>query len=164
MPINISNYDKRINIMKRKTAAVLLFGLLFACGQADRVPGDVLPKEKMRDILLDMNFADVYGREQMDTVRIADSIREQNVKRYYVQILQIHGVTREEFMRSYRFYESHPDRLEEVYKAMQEVLARKKAVIDSLERAKIDALTVKDPVTKDTTRWPNKDIRKLILP
>ncbi|GEP95968.1 DUF4296 domain-containing protein [Chitinophaga cymbidii] len=150
--------------MKRKTAAVLLFGLLFACGQADRVPGDVLPKEKMRDILLDMNFADVYGREQMDTVRIADSIREQNVKRYYVQILQIHGVTREEFMRSYRFYEGHPDRLEEVYKAMQEVLARKKAVIDSLERAKIDALTVKDPVTKDTTRWPNKDIRKLILP
>jgi hypothetical protein len=150
--------------MMRKTAGVLLFGLLFACGQADRVPGDVLPKEKMRDILLDMNFADVYGREQMDTVRIADSVREQNVKKYYVQILQIHNVSREEFMHSYRYYEGHPDKLEEVYKAMQEVLQQKKAVIDAKERAKSEAQLGRDPVKKDTVRWPNKDIRKLILP
>ncbi|QEH43738.1 DUF4296 domain-containing protein [Chitinophaga sp. XS-30] len=150
--------------MMRKTAGALLFTLLFACGQADRVPGDVLPKEKMRDILLDMNVADVYGREQTDTVHIPDSIREQRVKQYYVQILQIHKVTREEFMHSYRYYEAHPDKLESVYKAMQEIVQRKKTVLDSLERVKMNALNRTDPVKKDTMRWPNKDIRKLMLP
>ena len=151
--------------MMRKTAAVFLFGLLFACGQADRVPGDVLPKEKMRDILLDMNFADVYGREQMDTVRIADSIREQNVKKYYVQILQIHGVSREEFMHSYRYYEGHPGQAGKKYtRPCRKWLQRKKAVIDSLDRIEAEAQINRDPVKKDTVRWPNKDIRKLILP
>lgn len=151
--------------MMRKTAGIFLFSLLLACGQADRVPDGVLPKDKMRDVLLDMNFADVYGREQMDTIRIADSIRDQNVKRYYVQILQIHDITREEFMHSYRYYEGHPDKLEEVYKAMQKVVQQKKDALDYKERMKMAAMqTTGDPVKKDTTRWPNKDIRKLVLP
>lgn len=151
--------------MMRKTAGMFLFSLLLACGQADRVPDDVLPKDKMRDILLDMNFADVYGRDQIDTVRIADSIRDQNIKLYYVQILQIHDVTREEFMHSYRYYEGHPDKLEEVYKAMQKVVQQKKDALDYKERMRMAAMQVAgDPVKKDTVRWPHKDIRKLILP
>lgn len=151
----------------RKTAGVFLLSLLFACGQADRVPKDVLPKDKMRDILLDMNYAEVYGRDPgvSDTVRIADSIREENVKRYYVQILQLHGISREEFQHSYKYYEYHPDKLELIHKEMQEIVKRKREVIDSLEQIKQQRLNgISGRTRRDSLYWPRADSMILTLP
>jgi hypothetical protein len=150
----------------RKTAGVFLLSLLFACGQANRVPKGVMPKEKMRDILLDMNYAEVYGREQgLDTVRIADSVREANVKKYYVQILQLHGVTREEFQHSYKYYEYHPDRLEVIYKEMQDIVKRKRDVMDSLDRKKEEKMHgIPGRTRRDSLYWPRADSMILTLP
>lgn len=149
----------------RKTARVFLLSLLFACGQAD-VPKDVLPKDKMRDILLDMNYAEVYGRDQgIDTVRIADSVREENVKRYYVQILQLHGTSREEFQHSYKYYEYHPDKLEEIYKEMQAITKRKREVIDSLEQVRLQKVNgIPGRTRRDSLYWPRADSMILTLP
>lgn len=150
----------------RKTARVFLLSLLFACGQADRVPKDVLAKDKMRDILLDMNYAEVYGRDQgIDTVKVADSTREENVKRYYVQILQLHGISREEFQHSYKYYEHHPDKLEEVYKEMQEIVKRKREVVDSLERKEEERKNgIPGRTRRDSLYWPRADSMILTLP
>ncbi|MRG48112.1 DUF4296 domain-containing protein [Chitinophaga sp. SYP-B3965] len=150
----------------RKTAGVFLLSLLFACGQADRVPKGVLPKDKMRDVLLDMNYAEVFGRDQgIDTARIADSVREQNVKRYYVQILQLHGLSREEFQHSYKYYEYHPDKLEEIYKEMQEIVKRKREVLDSLEQIKTQKMSgIPGRTRRDSLYWPRADSMILTLP
>lgn len=143
-----------------------MFSLLVACGEAERTPGGVLSKEKMRDVLLDMNYAEVYGREQgADTVRMADSVREANVKKYYVQILQLHGISREAFQRSYKFYETHPDRLEEIYQEMLEIVKRKREAIDSLDRIRMDRLNgVNGKSRLDSLYWPRADSMKLTLP
>lgn len=150
----------------RKTAGVFLLSLLFACGEANRVPKGVMPKDKMRDVLLDMNYAEVYGREQgMDTVKIADSVREANVKKYYVQILQMHGVTREEFQYSYKYYEYHPDRLDEIYKEMQDIVKRKRDVMDSVERKKEERMHgIPGRTRRDSLYWPRADSMILTLP
>jgi len=150
----------------RKAAGVFLLSLLFACGEADRVPKDVLAKDKMRDILLDMNYAEVYGRDQgIDTVKVADSIREENVKRYYVQILQLHGISREEFQHSYKYYETHPDKLEEIYKDMQEIVKRKREVVDSIEQKKQERINgIPGRTRRDSLYWPRADSMILTLP
>ncbi len=140
---------------------------MLACGDADRTPSDVLPKNKMRDILLDMNYADVVGRDQVvDTARVSDTVREERVKTYYTQILQLHGVTREEFTRSYKFYESHPDRFESIYKEMGEIVKRKREVMDSIETAQRDreARAAGGRTRRDSLFWPSPDSLKLILP
>lgn len=149
----------------RKTAGVLLFSVLLACGQADKTPAGVVPPDKMRDILLDMNYAEAYGRDQgVDTVRIADSVREENIKRYYVQILQLHKVSKDEFMQSYRYYEAHSDKLHGIYKQMQDIVKRKRDVLDSIERQKSD---LKFGIEK-RTHWDSlycpADSLRLILP
>jgi hypothetical protein len=149
----------------RKTAGVVLFSFLLACGQADKTPPGVLPPEKMRDILLDMNYAEVYGRDQgVDTVRIADSVREMNVKRYYVQILQLHNVSKDEFMHSYRFYESHSDRLEDIYKQMQGIMTRRREVMDSIDRQKNDVRSGIEKRTHWDSLYCPTDSLRLILP
>lgn len=116
----------------------------------------------MRDVLLDMNYADVYSREMMqDTIRLSDSAREQNLKRMYAQILQLHGITREEFSRSYKFYESHPDRLQQIYADMEQIVSRKRQVVDSLEQLRFRR---KGPDSFDSLYRPRRDSAKLYVP
>lgn len=148
-------------------AWLLLLGGMLACGDAERTPSDVLPAEKMRDILLDMNYADVAGRDQLvDSTLVNDSVREVKVKTYYVQILQLHGVTREEFMRSYQFYESHPNRFEAIYKEMGAIVQRRREVMDSTDNVAREraARAAGVKTRRDSLFWPSSDSLKLILP
>jgi hypothetical protein len=108
---------------------VIVFLLLFtvSCGQADKVPDGVLSKEDMRDVLIDMNMADVYSSENGDPGKpMPDSLHQHKVKLYYAQILQLHKLTEKQFMTSYNFYEGHPDRLKEVYDMMKDVVSTEK--------------------------------------
>lgn len=114
----------------------ILLALLFlcACGDSDSVPGNYISKEKMSGILVDMSIADAYSSEQqMEMTRIlnSDSMRQQRVKIYYKQILDLHKVSVQEFMDSYRYYESHPDRLKDVFQLVQTDIAVRKQRLGS---------------------------------
>lgn len=110
--------------------------LAAACGQADKVPSNVLSKEKMRDVLLDMNIADAhsYDVSPLNGGPLPDSIRQLKVKEYYRQILDLHKISVKEFMASYRYYESHPNRLKEVYDMMMAANTREKNMLEGEER------------------------------
>ncbi|GAA0523768.1 DUF4296 domain-containing protein [Chitinophaga japonensis] len=120
----------------RKIAVVCLLLCVAACGMADRVPEGVLPKEAMRDILVDMNLADAhsYDVSPMRGGPLPDSVRQVQVKEYYRQILDLHGVSVKKFMDSYHYYESHPDRLKEVYEMMLESIAQYRRIQEAEER------------------------------
>lgn len=151
--------------MKRKIAGIFLFSFLFACGEADRVPRGIIAKEKMSAILFDMNLADTFGRELMDSnVPLTDSMRDRNVKMYYAQVLQIHKISKEEFLKSYKYYEGNPGKLDEVHVLMLDLVNQRKTELDSTDKVRANEAAKIDPVRKDTTRWPMKDIRKMILP
>jgi hypothetical protein len=107
-----------------------------ACGQADKVPADVLSKEKMRDVLLDMTIADAhsYDINPMQGMPLPDSVRQAKIKEYYRQILDLHKISVKEFMSSYRYYESHPDRLKEVYAMMMTEAGKQKNAAEMQER------------------------------
>jgi len=115
--------------MKNSFALALLVLFLFACGEGDQVPSKYLSKETMSSILEDMSIADAYGNEQQAQIAFSpnfDSIRQERVKIYYKQILDLHKVSVKEFMESYKYYESHPSRLKEVLQLVQADLAAKK--------------------------------------
>lgn len=149
----------------RKIAGVVLLSVLFACGQADKTPADVMPPDKMRDILLDMNYAEIYGRDPgVDTTRVADSVRELNIKKYYVQILQLHKVSKDEFMHSYRYYEAHSDKLEVIYKQMQDIVKSRRDVMDSIEKRESDRKFGIEKRTHWDSLYCPTDSMRLILP
>lgn len=114
--------------MTKYTALTLIVLFLFACGDGDKVPGQYISKEKMSNILEDMSIADAYSSEYQAGSYSPnyDSVRQEKVKIYYKQILDIHKVSVKEFMESYRYYESHPSRLKEVLQMAQANVAAKK--------------------------------------
>lgn len=123
------------DIRKIILTGVLILGAA-ACGQGDKVPDNVLSKEKMSAILLDMNLADAYSYDitPMRGMPVPDSIRQLKVKEYYRQILDLHHISVKDFMSSYRYYEAHANRLKEVYDMMQAEITRQKNVAEGEER------------------------------
>ncbi|NLR82879.1 DUF4296 domain-containing protein [Chitinophaga eiseniae] len=118
------------NIIKYTPLALLVL-FIFACGEGDKVPGKYLSKDKMSSIMTDMSIADAYSNElqvQQNTTYSPnyDSVRQEKVKIYYKQILDLHKVTVHEFMDSYRYYESHPSRLKEVLEMVQNNISTRK--------------------------------------
>jgi len=107
--------------------AVCLVLLITACGEADKVPKDVLSKEKMRDVLLDLNMADAYaGQSEDGGLVLSDSIRVSRLKVYYRQILDLHKLTPEQFNHSYAYYEAHPNKFKAVYDMMMTSITTEK--------------------------------------
>jgi hypothetical protein len=116
-------------MMMKYTTLALLVLFLFACGDGDKVPRKYISKDEMTSILVDMSLADAYSNEQqvdLTFTPMSDSLRQQRVKIFYKQILDLHKVSVQEFMESYRYYESHPNRLKEVFQQVQADIANRK--------------------------------------
>jgi len=123
------------DIRKIVLTTILIIGAA-ACGQGDKVPDNVLSKEKMSAILLDMNLADAYSYDiaPIRGMPVPDSVRQDRIKLYYRQILDLHHISVKDFMSSYHYYEAHANRLKEVYDMMQAEVARQKSLAEGEER------------------------------
>jgi Domain of unknown function (DUF4296) len=80
--------------------------ILNSCSKKNTVPKDVLPPEKMEDVLWDMSLADefVVNYVMKDS---ALNKKDESTKRYQ-QIFAIHKTNPDDFKKSLRFYEDHP--------------------------------------------------------
>ncbi|MGF6846277.1 hypothetical protein QFZ51_001512 [Chitinophaga sp. W3I9] len=89
-----------MNMMMKYASLALLVVFLVACANSDQVPGKYISKEHMAGILVDMSIADAYSNEQQMQVTYTpnfDSLRQEKVKVYYKQILDLHKVSVKEF-------------------------------------------------------------------
>lgn len=141
--------------------AVCLVLLITACGEADKVPTDVLSKEKMRDVLLDMNLADSYAGLEEDGINVvvSDSVRKERLKVYYRQILDLHKLTPEQFNHSYAYYESHPDKFRNIYDMMFADVTKDKESLDVNVRKKEYGSNINSllPVNNNPIIWSGQD-------
>jgi hypothetical protein len=89
-------------------AGFLCVVLLAGCSEKDNIPSGVLGKEEMGNLIWDMMQADQYA----STYLIKDSSKV-NVKmetlKLYEEVFRLHKVTREDFRKSFQFYQDHPD-------------------------------------------------------
>jgi hypothetical protein len=94
----------------RWIAGYLMLFMLVACTDHKALPDDIIKKEKMEKILWDMLQADRYVSSYVLT-RPADSpsVKQEKAAVMYEQVFRLHNITREEFLKSYRFYLGRPD-------------------------------------------------------
>ena len=80
-----------------------------ACSDKNKVPSGVLDRESMQAVMWDMILADRYAITYFPT----DTTKRKDIKtetlRLYDQVFQIHDISQEEFLKSYKFYLSRPD-------------------------------------------------------
>jgi hypothetical protein len=79
---------------------------LVSCTDKDKTPPGVLPKDKMQNVLWD-----VIQAERFRETFIRDSSKDLKAETFklYAQVFEIHKVTKDEFVKSYKFYMSRPD-------------------------------------------------------
>ncbi|QEC40501.1 DUF4296 domain-containing protein [Pseudobacter ginsenosidimutans] len=105
----------RSHFVKRKRGSIVwIIGIavvlgLGACSDKNKVPSGVLDRESMQAVMWDMILADRYAITYFpsDTSKRKD-IKTETLK-LYDQVFQIHDISQEEFLKSYRFYLSRPD-------------------------------------------------------
>jgi hypothetical protein len=143
----------------RIVACLLTIVLLAGCTDKDKPPSGILPREKMGNVLWDMIQADQYSAIYLvkDTARI--NLKTEDL-RLYQQVFQLHGISRDEFRKSFQYYEDRPDQLRTLLDSMlsrgnrlraesysRPVLNTRPAVTTSAPPANTPAKTPTHPVT-----------------
>lgn len=90
-------------------AGALLILLFIACTNKTKIPTDVLARDEMEKVMWDMIQADRFSSQFLER----DSVIKKNIKtetfKLYEKVFQLHKITREEFVHSFKFYLSRPD-------------------------------------------------------
>ena len=92
--------------MRCITIAMLIF--FIACTNNDKIPEGIIGKEKMEGILWDMILADRYSSQFLLKDSARRDVKEETLV-LYEQVFQVNKVTKEEFIKSYKYYLSRPD-------------------------------------------------------
>lgn len=90
--------------------------IIYSCSNVNRVPSDVIPREKMGVILFELALAEGYLENYpfKDTTVNRDSMLTVELDK----VLAIHKVSQKEFRDSYKFYKSHP----QIFKVMTDTV------------------------------------------
>ena len=132
--------------MRKFLLVCSLFSLLFSCSNKDKIPAGVLPKQKMQEVVWDMTrTAEFLNGFVFNKDSSIDKIAES--QKWYNKVYQLHKTTKEEFERSYSYYQAHPDLMKEL--------------LDSLSK-KTMATRPPKPTKDSTTRGDS--IKKRIPP
>lgn len=93
--------------MMRSYLIILVTLLLAAaCSNTDKIPADIIPKQKMETILWQLLQTDEFLNSYVlkDSTTNADKERMQR----YNEIMRLNKTTEQEFKKSYDYYMAHP--------------------------------------------------------
>ena len=102
-----NNYKQLATIF----VTLLLLAIIGCKEKYPHVPNDVIPVGKMENILIDMHISDAVA----ETRSLGDGNEKKWSQQYYLQIYKNYGITKEEFLKSYLFYQNNPVLLNKVY-------------------------------------------------
>jgi hypothetical protein len=91
-----------------RRASLLIFICFFAaCKSPNKMPDDVISINKMKLIVWDMIRAGAFSENKFG--KYPDTLKMKTIEMFQ-QVFAIYGITKDEFYRSYRYYEEHPDK------------------------------------------------------
>lgn len=103
---------------------LLSFVALAGCGQkTEKRPADLLPEQKMVQILADVHIAEARIETNVLYPDTALMIFNKEQK----QILEAHGVEEEDFRKTYRYYLTHVEQMDKLYEVILDTLSVREA-------------------------------------
>jgi hypothetical protein len=93
----------------RWIAGLLMFLIIAGCTNNDKIPSGIIDKPRMEKILWDMMQADRYVASFI-TAKEGDSAKKKlQAAEIYEQVFRLNKISRDEFLKSYKFYLGRPD-------------------------------------------------------
>ena len=110
-----------------KLFVLVLTTIFFSgCTNTTKVPKDILPKKKMEVILWDMIQADRFNALFQVKDSASKNVQLEKFK-LYEQVFAIHKTSKEDFIKSYKYYLSRPDMAKVMFDSMTAKAERMKA-------------------------------------
>lgn len=81
--------------------------LFTACTSKNEMPENIIGIDKMKTIIWDMAHADALA--QLQFKKDTGSLKIKTIE-LYQQVFKIHGINKDIFYTSYRYYQEHPDK------------------------------------------------------
>jgi hypothetical protein len=119
---------------------VFVFFSLTACQKKETIPPDILKPAQMQSVLWDMMRADQFVQQFIalkDTTINADD----KSLELYSEIFAIHKISKEEFVRSFNYYNTHPKLL----RPLMDSISTRRFASDSIGPAPRPALDTMKP-------------------
>ena len=108
----------------------LPFLVLFAiaCTNTTKTPTSVISKQKMEAVLWDLIQADRFSTLFLARDSAEVNISLENIK-LYQQVFQVHKISKDDFIKSYKFYLSRPDITKVIFDSIAVKAERQRADI-----------------------------------
>jgi len=93
-----------------KWSIIIFIGIcIAACADNDKIPKDIIQKDRMEKIMWDMLQADRFVNTFVTDK--TDSMDEKNKQaaEFYARVFRMHNISKDEFIKSYNFYLGRPD-------------------------------------------------------
>lgn len=113
--------DLRRSFWQSLLPTVFVFAMFASCEDGKK---DILPKEKMQAVLLDINIAEVYSTMSDDSTHPKGEKNPDSLALFYKTIFSHHGITKQEFDRSMAWYKTHPAEMDTIVNRMMGVVER----------------------------------------
>ena len=95
---------------------VALTFLFFSCIN-NKIPKDILQQKKMESVFWDMLRADELAEAQVQKDSILNVFGK--YKEQYNKVFRHHKITKEQFHKSLKYYEAHPNLLKLIFDSLQ---------------------------------------------
>lgn len=83
-----------------------------------------LPKEKMQQILLDINLAEAYSTMAKDSLHKTGAKNIDSLAAYYTAIFRHHKITQQQFQSSLAWYKLHPNDMDSLFNNIMPVVTK----------------------------------------
>ena len=153
----------------RWLAGWLIIVIIAGCVNNDKIPKGIIDKPKMEKILWDMLEADRFVANFIMTKEGDSATKKLQATEMYEQVFRLNKISRDEFLKSYKFYLGRPDitkvmfdsisaradrRRNEIYKSSPRatMLSRKDSLLraDSIRKAdSIEKIDLAKPSTEE---------------
>lgn len=114
-------------MLQRNIIILLISSFLFACSakkeNAIKVPDDIVPIDTMAAIMADIHLAEAEAA----VYPYNDTAGTVNLPAYYRFVFNKHKIDTAVFGKNFRYYESHPEIMNEVYTKVLENLSKQQA-------------------------------------
>ncbi len=132
-----------------KYLVLFLFSFfLFSCSEEESElipPEDVLSRQKFTSVMIDVQLVEGMKVHKLGPKRD----RRPDMGQMYSEIFEKHGIGKEEFVRTYDFYKSHPKEMETIYEQVLDSLSKLdvevKKEYNQAQKASRDSISI-DPV------------------
>ena len=109
-----------------KRVILFLFILISACkSELPDVPKDVIAMDQMEVILADMHITDALAETKAQLGMNEKMLTQE----YHEQVFKSHNITREDFLRSYKFYEANPALLNKMYDHILDIMSKREEAV-----------------------------------